>query len=69
MAEVLGTEPLMVVATHTQPQDPRLTPLPVGTANIKNDHLEYAITWFLLAVVWAIMTLFLIIRTTRQKEV
>jgi len=69
MAEVLGTEPLMVVVTHTQPQDPRLTPLPVGTANIKNDHLEYAITWFLLAVVWAIMTVFLIIRTTRQKEV
>ena len=48
--------------------DPRLTALPVTGANIKNDHLEYAITWFSLALVWAIMTFFLIFRTTRQKD-
>lgn len=69
MAAVLDTEPLMVIATETTPADTRLTPLPVKTADIKNDHLEYAITWFLLAVVWAIMTLFLILRTIRQKEI
>lgn len=68
MAEALQTAPLLVVASTTTPPDPRLTPLPVTTANIKNDHLEYAITWFLLAVVWAIMTLYLIIRTTRPKD-
>ncbi len=68
MADALQTAPLMVVTTTTAPADPRLTPLPVTTANIKNDHLEYAITWFLLALVWGIMSLYLIVRTTRQKD-
>jgi surfeit locus 1 family protein len=64
----LGTLPLLVVATQTLPPDPRLTPLPVNTATIKNDHWEYAVTWFLLAAVWAIMTLYLIMRTLRPKK-
>lgn len=68
MSQHLGTDPLMVVASTTTPADPRLTPLPVNTATIKNDHLEYAITWFLLAVVWGIMSLYLIYRTTRPKD-
>lgn len=68
MATALNTEPLMVVATAADPADPRITPLPVDTADIKNDHFEYAVTWFLLALVWAIMTLFLILRTTKAKD-
>ena len=68
MAARLDTLPLMVIATTATPADPRLTPLPVNTAAIKNDHFEYAVTWFLLALVWAIMTLFLILRTTRPKD-
>ncbi len=68
MSAELGTLPLMVVASQTSPSDPRLTPLPVTSAGIKNDHLEYAITWFLLAAVWAIMSLYLIRRTLRPKK-
>lgn len=68
MAQALDTAPLMVAARTTSPADPRMTPLPVDTAGIKNDHLEYAITWFLLAAVWAAMTLYLILRTLRQKD-
>lgn len=68
MAAALGTAPLMVVTTASTPADPRLTALPVTTSNIKNDHFEYAVTWFLLAFVWAAMTIFLIIRTTRPKD-
>lgn len=68
MADALGTLPLLLVASQTTPADPRLTPLPVTTAGIKNDHLEYAITWFLLAVVWAVMSLYLINQTSRQKD-
>ncbi|EBA13288.1 SURF1 family protein [Roseobacter sp. CCS2] len=68
MAEVLNTLPFMVVASQTSPADPRITPLPVNTASIKNDHFEYAVTWFLLALVWAIMSLYLIRRTLRPKD-
>lgn len=67
MAAHLDTTPIMVVVTQATPPDPRITPLPITSANIKNDHLEYAITWFLLAIVWAIMSLYLIFRT-RQED-
>ena len=67
MSQHLSTLPRMVVARSSSAQDPRVTPLPVNTANIKNDHMNYAITWFSLAAVWAAMTFFLI-RRTRQKD-
>lgn len=68
MSATLQTDPLMVVARSLTPADPRTTPLPVDTANIKNDHLSYAVTWFGLALVWAAMTIFLISRTLRTKD-
>lgn len=68
MSEALNTQPILVVTTQTSPADQRLTPLPVNTATIKNDHFEYAVTWFLLAAVWAIMSLYLIFRTLRPKD-
>ena len=68
MAAALDTLPLMVVTTTATPADPRLTALPVNTATIKNDHFEYAVTWFLLALVWAIMSFYLILRTTRPED-
>ncbi|WP_136441118.1 SURF1 family protein [Pacificoceanicola onchidii] len=56
MAEALGTEPLLVVTRSMTPPDPGLTLMPVDTAGIPNDHLQYAITWFSLAGVWLLMT-------------
>jgi len=56
MAQVLNTEPLLVVARETSFSDAPVTPLPVDTGNIPNDHLEYAVTWFGLAVIWAVMS-------------
>jgi surfeit locus 1 family protein len=67
MAQALGTEPLLVVLYAASQYDERLTPLAVDTRNIKNDHLEYAITWFLLAVVWFSMTGFYVVRSMRPK--
>jgi surfeit locus 1 family protein len=68
MAEALGTEPVLVVLYAATQYDERLTPLPVDTRSIKNDHLEYAITWFLLAVVWLAMTSFYTARILRKKD-
>ncbi|MEM7643174.1 MAG: SURF1 family protein [Pseudomonadota bacterium] len=65
MAEVLGTEPVMIVARTVVPEaGPR--PLPVGTEGIPNNHLGYAIQWFGLAIVWLGMTVFLLWRMTRR---
>lgn len=68
MSEALGTEPILIQLSAASQYDPRVTPLPVDTHNIKSDHLEYAITWLLLAVVWLSMTLFYVARTRRQKD-
>ncbi len=68
MAQALDTEPVLVVLSAASQYDERLDPLPVDTRNIKNDHLEYAITWFLLAVVWLSMTIFYVVRASRQKD-
>lgn len=67
MAAALETEPLLLIAREFS--DPGgLVPLPVGTQGIANDHLEYAITWFGLALVWAAMSVYLVVRTARRKD-
>lgn len=66
MAKALDTRPIMVVASATQPElAPR--PFPVGV-NIPNDHLQYAITWFSLMVVWLGMTGYLLLRIKRGTD-
>lgn len=68
MAAALGTKPILLVARQITADDPVVTPLPVDTARIPNDHLQYAITWFSLAVLWLAMTyLFLRARPTAPK--
>ena len=64
MAADLGTEPLMIVAREV-PGD-AVSPRPIDTSRIPNDHLEYALTWFALSVVWAGMTLALLWRIRRR---
>lgn len=62
MAEVLSTEPVLLVARTLSHPEATVTPLPVDTAHIPNDHLQYAITWFSLAAIWLGMTAFYIFR-------
>jgi len=66
IAAHLGTEPVMVVARNDAAV-PGLLPTPTDSANLRNDHLEYAITWFLLAAAWAGMTAFLLWRIRQNR--
>lgn len=62
MAEALGTRPILVVRREAPDLGEPLSPLPVDTSAIPNDHLQYAITWFSLAAIWLCMTLFFLRR-------
>ncbi|SEM74362.1 surfeit locus 1 family protein [Pseudorhodobacter antarcticus] len=64
LAAALKAEPLLVVARSDTGDG--IEPLPVDSAAITNDHLNYAITWFLLAIVWAGMTVLLLWRMRRN---
>lgn len=66
MAQELGTAPVLLVVRRQAGGSPEgITPLPVDGAGIPNDHLQYAITWFSLAVVWLGMTGYLLWRIRR----
>ncbi|EEX08153.1 surf1 family protein [Ruegeria lacuscaerulensis ITI-1157] len=66
LADALGAEPILLVARSQT--DPAITPLPVDTAGIPNDHLQYAVTWFGLALVWAAMTGYFLWRGCAPSE-
>lgn len=55
MAKQLGAEPIILVA-KTSPF-PEIISEPF-TLNIPNNHLQYAITWALLALAWGAMTVY-----------
>jgi surfeit locus 1 family protein len=65
MAAQLGTEAVLIVARSDTGDG--IIPRPVDTSTIPNDHWGYAITWFLLAAVWGLMTAALIWRITTRK--
>lgn len=66
MAKALGTDPVMVVAqTHSLGDLP--VPMPPG-ANLPNRHLEYVITWWSLAIGWAIISIMLVRSARRERR-
>lgn len=68
MSAQLATERFMLITRETSEADPPVTPAPVNTAGVPNNHLQYAITWFSLALVWIGMTLYWILRIRRAPE-
>lgn len=66
LAQALDTDPVLLVARSQT--DPQVTPLPVTTVGIPNDHLQYAVTWFGLALVWAAMTIYFLWRTRARSR-
>jgi surfeit locus 1 family protein len=67
MANRLGTEPVLIVARSISPETP-VAPQPVTSAGIPNNHLQYAITWFSLAFIWAAMTASFLWRSRAKSE-
>ena len=68
MAVALEAEPVLIVAREISENAPKVTPLPVDGAAIPNNHLEYVITWFGLAIVWVAMTLYYLRRMRKTKK-
>ena len=68
VASALQTEPILIILKDSTLKDKNIKPMPIDTTHIPNDHLQYAITWFSLAIIWALMSC-LFIWTTRQKAV
>lgn len=66
MAEALGTEPVLIVASWVEGDAQGITPLRLGVENIPNSHLSYAVQWFLFAATLAVMTAWLIWRIRRR---
>ncbi len=68
MASALGTEEVFVILRETSETPPPVTPLPVDTSGIPNDHFGYAVTWFSLAAIWLGMTAALLWRIRRKNR-
>jgi len=66
MAAHLETEPVLVIARLTNEPAPAARMVPVTVTDIRDNHREYALTWFSLAVIWAGMTAVLLWRIRRQ---
>ncbi|WP_134679792.1 SURF1 family protein [Paracoccus ravus] len=67
MAAQLKTDPILVVAAEIRGDGQGVKAMPVAVQGIPNNHLSYAVQWFMIAAVWAGMTLALIWRI-RQRQ-
>jgi surfeit locus 1 family protein len=67
MAAALGAEPALLIVRTSSEIPAQTIPQPVTVTGIPNDHKQYAITWFSLAAVWAVMTLALLFRRKPQS--
>jgi len=55
LAAHLNAEEVLLIARSTSYDAGAVVPLGVGTEGIPNDHLEYVVTWYGLAIVWLLM--------------
>ena len=60
ISALLKTEPVLIIASSDTGDG--VWSQPVTTEGFRNDHFQYALTWFLLATVWLGMTVYLLWR-------
>ena len=63
LADHLKAEPVLLVLRESSFETETSTPLPKMTANIPNDHMKYAITWFSMALIWLGMSGYFLYRS------
>ena len=66
MASFLETQPILVVATENR-LDPSLK-MQDPTIDIPNNHLQYAITWFMMAILWFGMSAYFVYKMIKKKK-
>lgn len=66
MAAVLRTESVLIVARG--PTGDGILPAPVDTSAIPNNHWQYVVTWFLLALAWLGMTAYWLWRIRQPDQ-
>lgn len=70
MAAYLNTEPILAVIRPTErPSETWPRPVITDARAIPNNHLEYAITWFSLGMVWMTMSMIWAYRIRRSIRV
>ena len=67
MASFLETQPILVVATENR-LDPSLK-MQDPTRDIPNNHLQYAITWFMMAILWFGMSAHFVYKIVKKKKI
>ena len=68
MAKALGAEPVLMVLRQSSETQQVVVPWPVDSAGIANNHFQYALTWFSLALGWLGMTVYLLWRIRRKLD-
>ena len=68
MAAHLGADPVLLVLRKSNETEQVVVPWPLDSANVANNHFQYAMTWFSLAVIWLGMTAFLLWRIRRKLD-
>lgn len=67
MAAYLSTEPVLLILKSSNFEQENTKPLPVNTASIPNNHLQYAVTWFLMSLIWLGMSGYFVYRSRKIK--
>ena len=67
MASFLETQQILVVATENR-LDPSLK-MQDPTRDIPNNHLQYAITWFMMSILWFGMSAYFVYKMIKKKKI
>ena len=67
MARFLKAQPILVVTTENR-LDPSIK-MQDPTREIPNNHLQYAITWFMMSILWFGMSGYFIYKIIEKKKI